>query len=173
MVRGGSWLGLRKGGKERESQGAGMVDKLLHRQANANNKQPKADSGPGGGVVEPAGSARLGSHEQLSFRKQLHQQEILNSYYGIRGASRSKSRSHLRADRESSGAHSNTFSRLKSNYTRKQSPLISITRYAAAPDVHVEDGAGRSAKSICISNVNDANNFRKKVQQAKQVNRSI
>lgn len=37
----------------------------------------------------------------------------------------------------------------------------------------MEDGVGRSAKNVSISNVNDANNFRKKVQQTKQVDRSI
>lgn len=100
----------------------------------------------------------LGS--QIGFRRPMNQFEILNSYYGIRGGSPSKSKSNLRAERESSEGLSHT--QLKSNYTRKQSPLVSINRYAAGADAP-EDGVG-TAKTICISNVNDASNFRKKVQ---------
>ena len=100
----------------------------------------------------------------------MTQKAILNSYYGIRAASRSVGRSNVRAERDSSDQSQN-FSQLRSNYTR--SPLVSVSKYAMAAEADADEGVGCSAKSICISNVNDANNFKRKVQQTKQVNRNI
>jgi len=105
----------------------------------------------------------------------LKQQQILNSYYGIRGVSRSKSKSKSRArlDKDSSEALSHNFSQMKSNYTRQHGHLVSVNRFMVMPDAFGEDAVSCSSKNICISNVNDAKNFRKKVKQTKEVNRSI